>query len=165
VRLWREGRAVIPCFLVIFPAVGSASVRPVQVQAPRLDARSLRLFSAGPTCPTCPTKIRGEGERAALWMPNLLYGGRHTAHTGLNLPARVLPARADRSVWLDGVNDDGHFSRPTLRSIGWTTGFKVGRRARVHPLSPQSMRRPSIRGPVFDLAFRFKVRFRPAFAV
>jgi hypothetical protein len=51
-----EGRAVKPCYLVIFPAVG-ASVRPVRAHAVSLDARSARLFSAGPTCPTCPTKI------------------------------------------------------------------------------------------------------------
>ena len=48
---------VIPfCLVILAPAIGCAAVRPVQVQAARLDARSRRAFSACPTCPTCPTK-------------------------------------------------------------------------------------------------------------
>jgi len=62
---------VIPCCLVIYPAVGCAAVRPVQVQAARLDARSLRLFSACPTSPTCPTKNEKREQEDSVCCRNL----------------------------------------------------------------------------------------------
>jgi len=70
-----KGRVVIPCYLVFIASrQGSASVRPVRVQAKRLDAGRLGFFGAGPTCPSCPTKISKRGEQTSAHLPNLING-------------------------------------------------------------------------------------------
>jgi hypothetical protein len=99
VRRWRErGGAVRDCYLVIFAcAADCAAVHPVRVQAARLDAEKRRVLSAGPTCPTCPTKIGKREEEDSVCCRSFLMRFVPAPSSRLRFCSRG----ADSLTWLD----------------------------------------------------------------
>jgi hypothetical protein len=99
---YRQGRGVKPCYLVICHRVPREFGRPpCPGIATRVDARSICFLGAGPTCPTCPTKIRKRERKASLFLPNFLDAIRPR-------PSTVLRLRSPRRTrWPGWTQPDG----------------------------------------------------------
>jgi hypothetical protein len=110
-------RVVTPCSLAARPSVCTGP--PVRVQAARLDARSIDFLGAGPTCPTCPTRIRKREEIGVTDSAELSHRGSSSPRTTDKDFAS--PERTGRSGWT--ASTTAGITRVQLR------GLEVGRRS------------------------------------
>jgi hypothetical protein len=102
-RAGQGGETLLPCNLSPRAAGVWASICPGI--ATRVDARSICFLGAGPTCPTCPTKIRKRERKTSLFLPNFLDAIRprpkRRASTSLSKADTV--GRLDATRWPKGA--------------------------------------------------------------